>query len=174
MTHSFITVSAVLSVACIIVTSGQYFPFHPSQFFLPPQPMIPFPYSHAAALQSRMSSPASAAAPFTFNPYAAAPSMAPVAVIQVPVPALPFPMITNAGAQLSQSSSSSSSSTSANSESQPEISERSSPTQKSSTTSALSPFAGFSMKSLNLPNDFADKLFPFTIRIATHGEPHLP
>ena len=29
-------------------------------------------------------------------------------------------------------------------------------------------------KSFSIPNDFADKLFPFSIRIATHGEPHMP
>lgn len=30
------------------------------------------------------------------------------------------------------------------------------------------------LKGFQIPNDLADKLFPFTIRIATHGEPHLP
>ena len=30
------------------------------------------------------------------------------------------------------------------------------------------------LKSMHISNDLADKLFPFTIRIASHGEPHLP
>jgi hypothetical protein len=50
------------------------------------------------------------------------------------------------------------------------IEDRSSSTEKSSSGGSKFKFG----KSLSIPNDFADKLFPFTIRIATHGEPHMP
>ncbi|KAI1286098.1 hypothetical protein HDE_11280 [Halotydeus destructor] len=30
------------------------------------------------------------------------------------------------------------------------------------------------LKGMSIPSSLADKLFPFTIRIASHGEPHLP
>ena len=50
------------------------------------------------------------------------------------------------------------------------IQERSSTTEKSSKGGS-----GFKIGSkFSIPNDIADKLFPFSIRIASHGEPHLP
>ena len=175
MAASMIHLPLVFLMALFALTHGQFFPIHPSPFFLQPQALIPFPYAHPASLAHGGSSQSQgpAASAFSFNPYASASSMAPVAVIPVPVPAVPLPLAPASLIPASQSASqSSSSSSSANTnEPQQEISDRSSSTAKSS---ASSPFAGFSLKSLQLPNDLADKIFPFTIRIASHGEPHMP
>ena len=174
MAASMIQLPLVFLMGLLVLTSGQFFPIHPSPFFLQPQTLIPLPYAHHAGLASGPSSFREGS--FSFSPYASASSVAPVAVIPVPVPALPLPIASPVipGNQGGSSSSSSSSSSISNSESQQEtISDRSSNTAKSSSPNS-NPFAGFSLKSLQLPNDLADKIFPFTIRIASHGEPHMP
>ena len=164
---------ALIVLSLFIVSSYAQYSFHPGHHAIPmyvqpaplPTALIPTyssypsfgppPSPHASFIPT-----ASHAIP-SYQPIMTAP-VATHTVVPVPVAPVVIPQYN----QYSQPSPSSPPSSS-------QIQERSSNEKSSSPSSSSS--SGFSLsKPFSLPNDIADKLFPFTIRIATHGEPHMP
>lgn len=146
-------------VTMVSVTSGQWLSHVP--FYMHPAPLIPVqsPYTIAPYAAPRMDIHPGFGGHYA--PYSPPPSYSPFMAASAPVAAV-VPMAHLAIPPPPHSSPST-----------PEIQDRSSASSASSSSSS-SPGGGFLSKALNLPNDMADKLFPFAIRIATHGEPHLP
>lgn len=154
---------ALIVLSLFIVSSYAQYSFHPGHHAIPmyvqPAPLPTALYPTYSSYPS-FGSPPSTHASFIPAASHAIPSYQPIMTVPVaPVVIPPY----NQYSQPSPSSPPSSS----------QIQDRSSSEKSSSPSSSSS--SGFSLsKPFSLPNDIADKLFPFTIRIATHGEPHMP